>query len=253
VQSIEITGSGTPVAAGTFQFPAVADAGGSSCSFSVEFSAPPDCSSPVTDPRDGKSYNTVLISGQCWMAQNLNTGNRINLNQEQTNNGIIEKSCFNNDEANCTVYGGMYQWGESVQYLNGASNTTSWSPLPAGNVTGICPSGWHIPSQYEYEILSENLGGDNVSGGKLKEAGTVHWWSPNVGATNSSGFTALPTGNLNLLPGTSIPRQFTVFGTSTEESTTDAYDNSLYYHLEVFDMNRVDVKTGRNAIRCLKN
>jgi uncharacterized protein (TIGR02145 family) len=112
----------------------------------------------------------------------------------QTNNNIIEKYCYNDLESNCTVYGGLYQWAELVQYLNGATDTSAWNPVPTGNVAGLCPVGWHVPSYSEWWILADFLGGILVAGGKMKETGTSHWASPNTGATNSSGFTALPNG-----------------------------------------------------------
>ena len=98
------------------------------------------------------------------------------------NNGIIEKYCYDDDPANCDVYGGLYQWDEMMGYT-----TTE-------GVQGICPVDWHIPTDAEWDILQNYLGGFNVAGGKLKEAGTIHWNAPNAGATNSSGFTALPNG-----------------------------------------------------------
>ncbi|MBI4646674.1 MAG: fibrobacter succinogenes major paralogous domain-containing protein, partial [Bacteroidia bacterium] len=158
------------------------------------------------DVRDGKSYSTVRIGNQCWMAENLNYGTKINGTSAQTNNSTPEKYCYSNNEANCTIYGGLYQWAEIVQYLNGATNTANWIPVPAGNVQGICPTGWHILTDDEYKQMEMFLGmtqsqADAIDyrgtdeGGKLKEIGTTHWTSPNTGATNSSFFTALPGGN----------------------------------------------------------
>ena len=145
----------------------------------------------------GKTYNSVVIGMQCWMTENLNIGGAILADQDQMDNGVIEKYCYNNLSANCNSYGGLYQWGEVVQYLNGAGNNTSWNPIPTGNIQGICPPGWHVPSSPEWNILTNYLGGGAVAGGKIKEAGTVHWSSPNVGATNESAFTALPGGLRN--------------------------------------------------------
>ncbi len=138
-------------------------------------------SSSITDSRDGKVYSTVLIGSRCWMAQNLNVGTRINGTSGQTNNSIIEKYCYNDLEANCNTYGGLYQWDEAMQY-----STTE-------GVKGICPTGWHLPTDAEWITLTTFLGG-SIAGGKMKEAGLTHWLSPNTGATNSSGFTALPGG-----------------------------------------------------------
>ena len=118
------------------------------------------CGQPFTDPRDGKTYSTVIIGTQCWMAQNLNF---------QTGNSW----CYNNNTSNCNTYGRLYVWQTAL---------------------GACPSGWHLPSDAEWTILATFLGGDGIAGGKMKEPGTTHWTSPNVGATNSSGFTGLPGG-----------------------------------------------------------
>jgi len=130
----------------------------------------------------GQVYNTVQIGTQCWMKENLNIGTRIDGSQDQTNNGIIEKYCYNDNVSNCIVYGGLYQWDEMMQYTT------------APGVQGICPPVWHLPTDAEWAILTTYLGGVNVAGGKLKETGTIHWQSPNTGATNESGFTALPGG-----------------------------------------------------------
>jgi uncharacterized protein (TIGR02145 family) len=140
------------------------------------------CGQSLVDSRDNKAYNTVLIGSQCWMAQSLNYGVRINSAQEQTNNGIAEKYCYDNLESNCNVYGGLYHWDEAMQY----STTTG--------VQGICPPSWHLPSNLEWGTLKTFLGGESIAGGKMKETGTAHWLSPNTGATNSSGFTALGGG-----------------------------------------------------------
>jgi uncharacterized protein (TIGR02145 family) len=148
----------------------------------------------LTDSRDGKIYPTVLIGTQCWFKKNINVGTRISVTGNQTNFGIIEKYCYNDADSNCDVYGGLYQWAEVVQYLNGATNTSSWNPVPTGNVQGVCPEGWHIPTDAEWLTLTTFLGGTNSAGGKMKETGLTHWATPNTGATNESGFTALPGG-----------------------------------------------------------
>ena len=141
------------------------------------------CGSNFTDDRDNKSYPSVQIGTQCWMAKSLNIGTMIQSNQNQTDNDVIEKHCYDNDPANCDIYGGKYTWQEMMQYatLEGEQ--------------GICPEGWHIPTNDEWKTLTNFLGGQDVAGGKLKETGTVHWKSPNTDATNSSGFTGLPGGH----------------------------------------------------------
>jgi len=131
----------------------------------------------------GQFYSTIHIGTQCWMAENLNIGSMINGADAQQNNGIIEKYCYNNEEDSCSIYGGLYQWNEMMKYIN----IPGWK--------GICPTGWHLPTVAEWTTLTEYLGGASIAGGKLKETSTIHWHFPNTGATNESGFTALPGGN----------------------------------------------------------
>jgi uncharacterized protein (TIGR02145 family)/gliding motility-associated-like protein len=139
------------------------------------------CGDPVT--YEGQAYNTVQIGTQCWFKENLNIGSMILSTQDQTNNSSIEKYCYENNPANCDEYGGLYQWNEMMDYA--ATEGTQ----------GICPDGWHIATDAEWTIMTDFLGGEGVAGGALKEAGTSHWSEPNTGATNASGFTALPGGH----------------------------------------------------------
>jgi uncharacterized protein (TIGR02145 family) len=172
---------------------------------------------------EGKSYATFVIGFQCWMAQNLNVGTRINGTVNQTSNGTIEKYCYNDDEANCNVYGGLYQWDEYMNY------TASGSSNPSGS-QGICPTGWHVPSDAEWSALTTLLGGESVAGGKVKEVGTTHWLSPNTGATNSSGFTALPGALRYTGGGFDALAGYAYFWSSTEGSSANAWSRSLYFN-----------------------
>ncbi len=214
------------------------------CSFS--------CGAPMTDTRDGKTYNTVLIGAQCWFAQNLNVGTRINCSGEQTNNSIIEKYCYSDLESNCDVYGGLYQWAEIVQYLNGATNTTSWSPVPTGNVPGICPIGWHLPTDAELTSLTTFLGGESIAGGKMKETGITHWLTPNTGATNSSGFTALPGGYRTGNGGSNYLTYYAYFWSSLQSDATGAWVRDLIYSSGYVDRSSYN-KSGGFSGRCVQD
>ncbi len=200
----------------------------------------------------GKTYNTVQIGNQCWMKENLDIGNMVNGAVEQTDNSIIEKYCQQNQSANCDVYGGLYQWGEVVQYQNGASNTTRFNPVPTGYVRGICPAGWHIPSNAEFLILADYLGGVNIAGGKMKETGFSHWNSPNTGALNTSGFTALGAGDR---ASWGSFHDFTNHGSfySTDDisSQTTHYWN-LYYQGTALSDGQIDKGYGWSA-RCIRD
>ncbi len=201
------------------------------------------CSS-ITDSRDGKVYSTVLIGTQCWMAQNLNVGTKILGSVDQANNSIIEKYCYNDDENNCTIYGGLYQWDEAMQY----------SVTPG--VQGICPTGWHLPTDAEWTMLTDFLGGLSIAGGKMKEAGYTHWLSPNTGANNTSGFTALPTGAMWGGGNFSNFNKYTYFWSS---STNDAYDVFKYCRNLDYDANSVNryddgcQKPFGFSVRCLQD
>ncbi len=133
---------------------------------------------------DGNVYNTITIGNQVWMKENLkvtkfNDGADIpyvtdNDTWFQTNDPGY--GWYDNDEATYKdLYGAMYNWYTV-------------------NTGKLCPDGWHVPGDAEWTILTDFLGGEEIAGGKLKEAGTEHWSDPNTDATNVSGFTALPGG-----------------------------------------------------------
>ncbi len=129
---------------------------------------------------DGNTYKTIKIGNQIWMAENLKS-------THYSDGTTIQSYCYNNDTSNIKTYGRLYS---SFAVMKGAASSNS-NP---SNVQGIAPIGWHVPSKAEWEQLANYLGGVNVAGGKMKETGTNHWVSSNIGATNESGFTALPAG-----------------------------------------------------------
>lgn len=131
-----------------------------------------NCVNVFTDNRDGIIYKAVCIGNQTWMAENL----RYN---------APGSYCYDNNTSNCDIYGRLYNWNT---VMNGAAATNT-NP---SNVQGICPNGWHVPSDAEWIEMINVLGGTNVAGGKLKA--TTLWNQPNTGATNVSGFSALPAG-----------------------------------------------------------
>jgi uncharacterized protein (TIGR02145 family) len=152
------------------------------------------CGNTLTDIRDNKVYPTIQIGTQCWMQKNLNYGTTLQGTTGQTDNCVNEKYCYSNDPANCTLYGGLYQWDEVMAYSN----------IPGAQ--GLCPPGWHIPTQAEWitlfnASLTQGLAGkplqDSVFNGfKAKESGadysnitwkfqgfaTIFWSSNSFGA-----------------------------------------------------------------------
>lgn len=130
------------------------------------------CGGTITDSRDGQQYKTVCIGNQVWMAENLRYA-------------APGSDCYSGSAANCTQYGRLYDWNTMMQGA-GPSDT-----VPS-HVQGICPSGWHLPSKGEFDILIANFGTNSVAGGALRD--TIGWDSPNTGATNASGFNGKPAG-----------------------------------------------------------
>ena len=201
----------------------------------------------------GESYPTVQIGTQCWLAKNLNVGSMINFSDDQTNNQVIEKFCLINDTTSCATYGGLYQWAEAVQYQNGASNANSPSPAFTGSVRGICPTGWHLPSDAEWSSLETTLGGSSVAGVALKSTSGL-WHYPNTIATNSSGFSALPGGDRrDKGNGPYNEGLVTFFWSSSESSTADATARAL-----VFDDSSIYRDVGYEkdrgfSVRCLND
>jgi len=167
---------------------------------------------------EGQVYNTVYIGSQCWLKENMNVGIMINGNYEMEDNSIIEKYCYADDLLNCETFGGLYQWGEMMQY----SSTQG--------IQGLCPPGWHLPTNEEWNTTVDTLGGYSVAGGKMKEVGTLNWNPPNTGASNESGFTGLPGGFRITSGNFSSLGNLGHFWTSTEYDTDLAWSRSLVYN-----------------------
>ena len=136
--------------------------------------------------QDMNYYNVVTISIQTWLAENLNVGKFTQVAAYVPNNGIIKKYCYNDDKNNCNIYGGLYRWDEMMKFNPQDSGLI-------GTTQGVCPDGWHIPTDKEWNTLVDYVGGVDIAGGKLKDTSSL-WQAPNTGATNESGFSGLPGG-----------------------------------------------------------
>ena len=196
------------------------------------------------DPRDGQTYNTVIIGNQKWFAENLN--------YETT-----DSWCYEIDVYNCNIYGRLYDW---ATVMNGEESSNE---VPSG-VQGICPDGWHLPSDNEWKILEMYLGlsqseADKIGergtneGGKLKETRTTHWNPPNTGASNSSGFTALPGGIRSF-----TDEYFYHLGgyghwwSATEHDSEHAWSRRLFYYNAKVSRGEPNKEYGF-SVRCLKD
>jgi len=208
---------------------------------------PWQCGDVLVDTRDGKSYATVIIGDQCWMAENLDIGTLIysDINQNQTNNGIIEKYCYNNIEANCDNYGGLYQWNEMMGYAN------------QPGAQGICPFGWNLPTDDDFSILANYLGGSSIAGGKMKSTRTEpdphpRWRTPNTSATNESNWSGLPGGIYHSDWNFFAQTFYGLWWSSTEISDSDARFRQLdYLTAPVYD--DFQSKAFGLSVRCFSN
>ena len=204
----------------------------------VSGGAGPDCPESFTDPRDGKEYTAVAIGDQCWMAENLNVGTMISGSQDPTNNGTIEKFCYDNNASNCDQYGGLYSWDEMMQYSDEESTQ------------GICPDGWHLPSDMEFMALEIEVGlsFDEATSSGLR--GSDEGYKLQSGG--DSGFEALLAGmkmtenqffNLN---------SYAVFFTSTENTQNLSQARYLFTDNGQILRNPFE-KTHAYSVRCLKD
>jgi uncharacterized protein (TIGR02145 family) len=117
------------------------------------------CGNTLTDPRDSKQYPTAKIGSQCWMAANLDYGQQITSLATQRDNCLVEKYCYGEITANCSSFGGLYQWDEIMNYDIASASQ------------GICPPGWHIPAENEWNTLFMHYTSSGFAGSSLKSTG----------------------------------------------------------------------------------
>jgi uncharacterized protein (TIGR02145 family) len=187
----------------------------------------------------GQSYNTVLVGSQCWMAQNLNIGSMIPSSVNQTNNAVIEKYCMDDSPAECAIYGGLYQWNELMKYstIEGAQ--------------GICPDGWHLPSENDWTTLESALPVMDV-GSRLSGNGLV--WEDGMMDQSSvfgtSGFNVLPGGLSE--DGSTYSQGFNAFFWASTAFGANAAAFNIYFDIPDL-LPATSIKSNGYSIRCLKN
>jgi len=201
---------------------------------------------PTVTDVDNNTYKTVQIGTQCWTQSNLKVSkyrNGVNIptglsNSAWQNTTSGAYGIYNNDQVNDGLYGKLYNY------------------YAVTDSRGLCPTGWHVPSDAEWTTLENQLGGSNVAGGALKSTATQPtpggWNSPNTGATNSSGFTAMPgglrrsSGVFNSMSGTGG------WWSSSVLSGSDAW--TRYLDLNYSNITRTNsFRTTGLSVRCLKD
>ncbi len=203
------------------------------------------CGNTLTDARDGKTYATVLIDTQCWMAQNMNIGTKTaGANNQGTtcpSAAEIEKYCYSDSDDNCTSQGGLYQWDQAM-----CGSTES-------GTQGICPTGWHMPTDSEQHTLDYYLW-DKVTG--TCSSGRVDVWACSPAGTKlkaggTSGFNGLLAGDRGT-DGLFYNQGTSAYFWSSVESGVDAWLRGL--NLSVATVNRVAYSQAYGfSVRCLKN
>ncbi len=195
----------------------------------------------VTDI-DGNVYQTITIGTQVWMLENLKVtryrnGDTIaNITDNTLWSGLTYGAyCdYDNDTTNANTYGRIYNW------------------FAVADSRQLAPAGWHVASDAEWNVLINYAGGSNVAGGKLKESGYLHWQSPNTGATNETGFTALPGGARSAGGPFSGKSNYANFWTSTPYSPMHAIPKTMYYNYSKVDGPWANKENGL-YVRCIRD
>ncbi|HNS18479.1 MAG TPA: FISUMP domain-containing protein [Bacteroidales bacterium] len=224
-----------------------------SATYTFRFATNIPCPGTPAVEYEGQVYNTIQIFSQCWLKENLNVGEMIEGTIEQSNNGTIEKYCYNNEPDSCTKYGGLYQWNEMMQYT-----------IQQGT-RGICPPGWHLPTDEEWKVLEGAVDsqygiGDPEwdiyydyrgfdAGTNLK---TTSGWYENGNGTDLFGFSGLPGGRRYLSGNFGFFGIYCFWWVSTEDIDYLAWDRDLYFDYP--EVNRYyDFKGIGFSVRCLRD
>ena len=206
-----------------------------------------DSKSNITDV-DGNIYTTVTIGTQVWMVENLKVTKYRNgdpipkvTGNNSWNKLTTDAYCnYNNDTTNVSTYGRLYNW------------------YAVNDNRKIAPTGWHVPSDEEWATLGAYLGGNNIAGGKMKEAGTAHWISPNPVVNSSCGFKGLPGGirtSYENNPGVfAYIGQIGAFWSSSNRSDSQAWMRFLTSYDKVLSSGELPTfKIYGYSVRCIKD
>ena len=195
----------------------------------------------MTDSRDGQTYKTVTIGTQTWMAENLNYE-------------TVDSYCCNDNESNCTTYGRLYTWAAAMDSVgtwstNGKGCGFGKTCTPTYPVRGVCPEGWHLPIEAEFETLVAAVGGKSTAGKMLK---STSGWNSSCNGTDAFAFSALPAGNRDIYGRYLNEGYGANFWSSTENNSNYAYYMALYCSRDVAGLNG-NYKSLGFSVRCVKD
>ncbi len=190
---------------------------------------------------DGNAYLTLKIGDQCWMAENLKT---TKLSEGTGIPHITDNTEWEN------LSSSAYCWYDNnISYKNPYGALYNWFTVGTGH---LCPTGWHVPTNNEWTILTDYLGGVDVAGIYLKEKGTMHWQS-STGATNETGFTAVGGGNRGAIFGLFLfMREYGYWWSSTLELSGQAWYRQLRHNTNSVSLFPTDRRMG-HSVRCIRN
>ena len=226
---------------------------GTSYGNELSFATLQNSSTTVTDI-DGNTYPLVTICAQVWTTKNLavtaySDGTVIPQVTDPTAWANLTTGAwcyYNNAAANNATYGKLYNWYATVGIYDAASLT---NPTLRKK---LAPTGWHVPTEAEWNSLTTCLGGTIVAGGKMKETGTAHWISPNTDATNSSGFTGLPGGERFASGAFVSLGNYGFWGSSSEYDIPEIWYRDLsYLNGNAWEGN--GTKQNGYSVRCLRD
>ena len=202
---------------------------------------------------DDYHYPVVRIGTQTWMAENLRYLPSV-VDSGAVSNTIPYYYVYGYHGTNVTdakatayysIYGVLYNWPAAM------NEAPSSSSNPSG-VQGVCPAGWHLPSDAEWTELTDFLGGESIAGSKLKETGTTHWISPNIGTTNETGFTALPGGYRYSNGAFEFIENYGFWWSATEYSTYSIWGRVMLYSGGGVNRDLDDKRYGF-SVRCVRD
>lgn len=195
----------------------------------------------VTDI-EGNVYRTLAIGKQVWMVENLKTTKY----NDGTSIPLVTGNPYWSD---LTTPGYCWYYNDAAYYKDSYGALYNWFTINTGK---LCPTGWHVPTDAEWTVLTDNLGGEDLAGGKLKESGTTHWITPNVGATNKSGFKALP-GGYHASDGSFYDSRFYgYFWSASESGNYSAYFRLMYHFFSSVQRNYFTKQNGL-SVRCISD
>ena len=211
----------------------VGDLSSSSAKAGSEYDA---TANTLKDLRDGQVYKTVKIGDQVWMAENLNF---------ETDSSF----CYRDSAYFCAMHGRLYKWAAAVGKSESECGYGNTCSLPSGDVQGVCPSGWHLPSKAEFESLIATVGEDSTAGKVLKSASG---WSSGGNGLDDFGFAALPAGDRGHDGGYSGAYFLAFFWSSTEINDNNVFNMYLTFNGDSVHQS-VDIKDMGNSVRCVKD